>query len=58
MALRALELFFDSIKEEEEKRLMPKHIARAIPALFSAMVNDVSDSKIREKVLLVFNQCL
>ena len=58
MALRVLDLFFEMIQEEHEKRIMPKHIARVIPALFSAMVSDTSDSKIREKVLGVFGQCL
>jgi hypothetical protein len=58
MALRALELFLEQIDDEYEKKLLPKHIARLIPALFSAMVSDVSDSKIREKVLSVFHLCL
>jgi len=58
MALRSLELFLDTIEEEHEKKLLSKHIGRVIPALFSAMVSDAADSKIREKVLNVFNLCL
>ena len=58
MALHTLELFFEMIDEEYEKRQLPKHISRLIPALFSAMVSDVADSKIREKTLNVFNHCL
>jgi len=58
MALRTLELFLETIDEEHDKKLLSKHIGRVIPALFSAMVSDAADSKIREKVLDVFNLCL
>ena len=58
MALKSIELFLETMEEEYEKKLLAKHVARLIPALFSAMVSDVADSRIREKVLNVFNLCL
>lgn len=58
LVLSALQLFLEAVEEEQEKKLLHKHIARLIPALFSAMVSDVATSRIREKVLGVFHLCL
>jgi len=56
--LHALQLFLEAVEEEQEKKLLHKHIARLVPALFSAMVSDAATSRLREKVLAVFHLCL